>query len=286
MTVPLMQVDVFTAELLGGNPLAVFVNPPEGVATVRLQAWAREMNLSETTFVWVDDAHHYRSRIFTPAHELPFAGHPTLGAVAALAAKGLVESPVTQTTAAGAVECTRDADGMWWMTPPPGRLGASVGVPTAADALGIAPDSVRDAHPPRVVAAGLGHLLVNVEPSAVSRLLPSFAQMQTVLAGLEGSVGGLYAWAFSGAGTIHARMFAPGHGVNEDAATGSAAADLGWYLVYGAGVTDPSRFLIRQGLEMGRPSELHLRLNVDGVPVAVGGRVVPVFEARVSHFAS
>ncbi len=286
MSVSLIQVDVFSAELLGGNPLAVFVNPPEDLPTSRFQAWAREMNLSETSFVWVDDAHHYHSRIFTPTHELPFAGHPTLGTVAALAARDLVESPVMQTTAAGSVECTRDESGMWWMTPPPGQLGEAVPAAAAAEALGVAPESIREEHPPRVVAAGLAHLLVNVEASAVARLAPSFTRMQTVLDGLEGSVGGLYAWAFSAPGLIHARMFAPGHGVNEDAATGSAAADLGWFLVRGAGVTDPGHFVIRQGLEIGRPSELHLRLRVGGVPVAVGGRVVPVFEAAVSHFGS
>ncbi|MGC8488088.1 MAG: PhzF family phenazine biosynthesis protein [Clostridia bacterium] len=284
MPTQLLQVDVFSPHLLGGNPLAVFVNPPD-VPAERFQAWAREMNLSETTFAWVENEHRYRSRIFTPQHELPFAGHPTLGTVAALSQMGLVHSPVTQVTEAGESLCTQDAQGMWWMVPPPGRLGPAVSPETAAEALGIGAESVRGEHPPRIVSAGLAHLLVNVEPSAVERLSPSFSHMQTVLAGLKEPVGGVYAWAFAGAGSIHARMFAPGHGVNEDAATGSAAADLAWYLVYGAGVTDPSHFVIRQGAEMGRPSELHLHLNVDGMGIAVGGAVVPVFSAEIPRFS-
>ena len=284
MTVHLVQVDVFASHLLGGNPLAVFVNPPE-VPTERLQAWAREMNLSETTFAWVEDSHRYRSRIFTPEHELPFAGHPTLGTAAALAELGLVQSPVTQVTAAGASVCTRDGNGMWWMVPPAGRLGPEIAADAAAEALGVAVGAIRENHPPRIVSAGLPHLLVNLDPSAIGGLAPSFTDMRDILGRLEEPVGGLYAWAFGKAGSIHARMFAPGHGVNEDAATGSAAADLAWYLVHGAGITDPSHFVIQQGLEMGRPSLLHLHLNVDGEPIKVGGMVAPVFRADVQHFA-
>jgi trans-2,3-dihydro-3-hydroxyanthranilate isomerase len=281
MAARLVQVDVFARTRLGGNPLAVFVNPPD-LPTERLQAWAREMNLSETTFAWVLGPDRYRVRIFTPERELPFAGHPTLGTAAVLHAMGLVGERVTQESAAGETTCWRDRHEVWWMAPPFGSVGPALPPGVGADALGVEEDWVSADRPPQVVTAGLPHLLVNVAASVIAYLDPPMAKMRGVLNSLPEKPVGLLVWAPAGASQIRARCFAPAAGVNEDPATGSAAADLGWYLVRVTGVTDPVIYHMTQGVEIGRPSELLLGLNLDADQrVWVGGRVIPVFEADV-----
>jgi trans-2,3-dihydro-3-hydroxyanthranilate isomerase len=281
MAARLVQVDVFAQARLGGNPLAVFVNPPD-LPTERLQAWAREMNLSETTFAWVTAPDRYRVRIFTPERELPFAGHPTLGTAAVLHAMGLVGERVTQESASGETVCWRDRHDVWWMAPRLGSVSPPLPPAVGAAALGVAEEWVSADRPPQVVEAGLPHLLVNVAAGVIGSLDPPFAEMRRLLNNLPERPAGLLVWAPAGASQIRARCFAPAAGVNEDPATGSAAADLGWYLVRVTGVTDPVIYHIHQGIEIGRPSELLLGLNLDADQrVWVGGHVVPVFEADV-----
>ena len=278
-----MQVDVFAAKPLGGNPLAVFVNPPP-VETERMQAWAREMNLSETTFAWVDTPQRYRVRIFTPAHELPFAGHPTLGTAAVLHTLGLIEDRVIQVSASGETECWRDERGVWWLAPTEGRVGPVVSPTAASEALGVPLGWISDDRPPQIMWAGLTFLLVNIPAAQIPELDPPFSRMRTILESLPDKPGGLYVWAPDGPGKIRARGFAPGYGVNEDPATGSAVADLGWYLVGAAGVTEPVAYRVRQGAEVGRPSEVHLALNLGPTRrVQVGGQVLLVFQARIEN---
>jgi trans-2,3-dihydro-3-hydroxyanthranilate isomerase len=278
-TATLIHVDVFAGEPLTGNPLAVFIDPP-ALSDERYRAWAREMNLSETTFAWPRaDGTGYDCRIFTPERELPFAGHPTLGTAWALCRQGLVGPVVKQHTAAGVTSVTIDDD-MAWMVPPMGEVGREVPVTAAADALGIPSRWISPDRPPQVASAGLPVLLVHLEPDRVAGLRPPADRLARTLERI--GVGGVMVWAFAGAGRLHVRVFGPGYGIAEDPATGSAAAALGVYLQRAAGVTDPMAYELHQGAEVGRPSILHLRLNDRGFgELRVGGRVVPVFEAVV-----
>ncbi len=276
----LMQVDVFSARPLGGNPLAVFVDPPL-LPDDRYQAWAREMNLSESIFVWPDSPERYRARIFTPRRELRFAGHPTLGAAWALRHMGkLAGTSATQVTGAGDAEVSYEPDGTVWFQPPerqvgdlldPGEVGAALGIPT----LWMVP-----ALPPQAAWVGVGHLAVQLQSHHVASLQPNFARLTRLLE--ANHLTGAMVWTFTAAARIHARVFAPAAGVEEDPATGSSAAALGVILTQAAGVTEPTRYVISQGAEIQRPSELLLAVNHTGVgSVAVGGRVTRVFAAEV-----
>jgi trans-2,3-dihydro-3-hydroxyanthranilate isomerase len=277
----LMQVDVFSAERLGGNPLAVFVDPPT-LSDARCQAWAREMNLSESIFVWPEAPNRYRARIFTPTRELGFAGHPTLGAAWVLHQMGKLEgTSATQVTNAGAAQVSYEPDGKVWFQPPvrelrdlaePADVGAALGIPTLWLEPGL---------PPQAAWVGVGHLAVQLQLDHVGTLNPNFARMTRLLEAHH--LAGVLVWSFTAAARIHARAFAPAAGVLEDPATGSAAAALGVILTQVAGVTEPTRYVISQGVEMGRPSEVLLTVNHSGPgSVAVGGRVAPVFATEVA----
>jgi trans-2,3-dihydro-3-hydroxyanthranilate isomerase len=277
----LAHVDVFADGLLSGNPLAVFVDPPEAPGE-RYQAWAREMNLSETAFAWpTADGTRYRARIFTPRQELPFAGHPTLGTAVVLHRLGRVGRDLVQETAAGETRVTIEADRAW-LTPPTGLVGPMVPAKDAAEALGVPSLYLSPDRPPQVVSAGLPYLLVSFEQDHLAQLKPPLARMAAILH--RHGVGALMAWAFMDSTQIHARVFAPSHGIDEDPATGSAAAALGVYLRQAAGMTQAVTYAVRQGVEVGRPSTLELRLNDRQAPVRVGGRVVPVFQTTIEAF--
>lgn len=279
MRTTLLQVDVFAEERLGGNPLAVFVSPPD-LSRERMQAWAREMNLSETVFVWPLSKTRYRARIFTPAEELPFAGHPSLGAAWCMQALGLGDSRLTQETAAGRTELWADAGDTLWLSPPGGEMGVEVPVEAAAAALGVPTLWISRDHPPQVASAGLPHLLVHLDLDQVGGIRPPMGRMRDVLTRL--GIGGLMVWSFTSSHRIHARGFAPGYGVDEDPATGSAAAALGVYLIKAAGVTDAHTYQIAQGSEIGRPSLIQLALNLEGPgSIAVGGQVLSVFQTAL-----
>jgi trans-2,3-dihydro-3-hydroxyanthranilate isomerase len=278
----LVQVDVFGDAVLAGNPLAVFVNAPE-LPTARYQAWAREMNLSETVFLWPKaDRQRYRCRIFTPFRELPFAGHPTIGAAWTLSWLGLIGEEALQETEAGLTTVQVQADGMTWLTPPTGVLGARVPAAEAAEALGIPTLWVSEERPPQIASAGLPHLLVHLDIDEIASVRPPMDRMRQVLD--QWGAGGLLVWAFEpGGNRVHARGFAPGYGVDEDPATGSAAAALGVYLKEAAGVTHRVTYTMHQGREIGRPSTLHIELGRPGAGLRVGGRVVPVFKTMLEE---
>ena len=279
MRTTLLQVDVFAEERLGGKPLAVFVSPPE-LSRERMQAWAREMNLSETIFIWPLGTRRYRARIFTPVEELPFAGHPSIGAAWCIQALGLGERDLAQETQAGLTHLWTDESGTVWLSPPAGELGEEVPVEAAAEALGVPTLWISKDRPPQVASAGLPHLLVHLDLDQVGGIRPPMGRMRDVLNRL--GIGGLMVWSFTSSHRIHARGFAPGYGVDEDPATGSAAAALGVYLIKATGVTDAHRYQIAQGAEMGRPSLIQLALNVDGPgSIAVGGHVLAVFRTEL-----
>ncbi|GAA1842796.1 PhzF family phenazine biosynthesis protein [Pseudonocardia ailaonensis] len=261
-------VDVFTDRPYAGNPLAVVRNEEAELTGAAMQAIAGEFHLSETVFTLPPTTPEadYRVRIFTPAVELPFAGHPSVGAAWVLARAGAIRhGDVVQECGAGLLPVTVDAEGARVTGGRP-EIGDDLDVALLAAATGLsAEDDLDGAALPGIAAAGVpfGFLLVN--PDAVARAVP---EPETISAlGLTG----LVVASVSGDATrVHLRMFGAGVGVDEDPATGSAAVALGVYLT-DRGLLPPdgdSAFTVAQGAEIGRPSRLDVEVRAEG------GRVV------------
>lgn len=277
--------DVFTDRRFGGNPLAVLPDA-RGLDDGLMQVIAREFNLSETVFVLPpDDARHAaRLRIFTPAAELPFAGHPTVGAAFVLATTGTIGPdereivfeenvgpvPVEIERAGGAVvRCTLTAARSPEHGPPPpatDRLAAMLSLPVA-----------ELAGPAECWSCGTPFLVIPLASvAALERCRLDAALCRSLLDGY--ATQHVYPVARAGATTWRVRMFAPALGVGEDPATGSAAAAFaGWLARHDA--TTATSFELQQGAEIGRPSLLRLQFDrTAGAPVRVrvGGAAVMV----------
>ncbi|CAM3154399.1 PhzF family phenazine biosynthesis protein [Paracoccus nototheniae] len=274
--------DVFTDRAFSGNPLAVVMGA-DGLNAAQMQIIARQFNLSETIFVMAprDPAHRARVRIFLPVAELPFAGHPTIGCALHLAggADGALvleaeAGPVPVAITAGLAEF--EAPVLPVLSPQPvtpGAVAAGLGLEVGQVGFG--------AHRPCIAHAGPGFVFAPLRDLAA---LAAARPMSEAFAALTGDLDKLYCYAPDGAG-YRARMFAPAAGIPEDPATGSATAVLAAALLE-AGVLPEgaARIALRQGVEMGRPSQLGLRITVrDGrlAQVCVSGRAVPVAEGRI-----
>ena len=272
-------VDVFTDRPFAGNPLAV-VFGAEALAKDQMQALALEFHLSETAFVLpptVDGA-TYRLRIFTPSAELPFAGHPSVGAAVTQVRRGLIPAgPVLQECGVGVLPVHVHTDGRATLTGGPATLGPPLDPEPYLVAAGL---SEMDLAGPAVRMAGCGieFPYVAVQPNAVARAVA------TPVPGVSDV--DVFSWDASRQ-VAHARVFATGLGVPEDPATGSAALGLGVWLV-GSGLLPgegESTYTVRQGIELHRPVHLECTVSaVDGqaVRVTVTGSVVPSLVAR-SH---
>lgn len=298
-------VDVFTDRPFAGNPLAV-VHGAEGLSDAQMLAIAREFNLSETTFpsapsgsAPADDpaqeaADRYSVRIFTPGGEVPFAGHPTLGTAWVLHQYGRLRAGGTvQHCAAGdiEVEVPDDAAAPLRLAALPRDLAGPVDPAPLAEVVGLPVSAVAG----DVLVAGCGltwvHLPVAVEALARCRpgagledALPEQGDLQDPVAGVnvfavdEGSAGE------PGLG-VRSRVFCPDVGVVEDPATGSAAVGLGIALVAAAVLPDGGVYTIRQGVEMGRPSVLHGRVEAHAgraTRCEVAGSVVAVASGTIA----
>ncbi len=278
---PFSQVDVFASGALTGNPVAV-VHDATGLSDTEMAAFARWTNLSETTFLLppTDPAADYRLRIFTPLHELPFAGHPTLGSAHAwLGAGGLParEGRLVQECGLGLIELRREDDAMAFRAPDFLRSGAVDGTTLrqAVGALGVAED--------RVVRAGwidngpgwLGLQLASADD--VLALEPDFAAMR----GLELGVIGPHDDA--GRGRIGAdyevRAFCPAYSVPEDPVTGSLNAGFALWLTREGHL--PPDYVARQGTAMGRDGRVTVSTD-DGGRVWVGGRCRTLVEGTLT----
>ncbi|HMF56816.1 MAG TPA: PhzF family phenazine biosynthesis protein [Pyrinomonadaceae bacterium] len=291
-----LQLDVFTDHAFGGNPLAVFPEA-EGITDDEMQQIAREMNLSETVFVLPSNEERAlrRLRIFTPARELPFAGHPVVGTWYALALEGIVSLPEG---GSGLVRIEHELGigvlpvEIEFQNNEPVRVVMTQGqfeiVKEVADkdargriarAIGLSVDDLNERLPVQAISTGNSMLIVPV------RSLEALGRCSVDAAGLveayrSASATGCYAFTFETKedNAAHARFFVPDLGMMEDPATGSAAGPLGGYLVHhGALSIDPEygvyRFVIEQGDFMNRPSRIHLEVtgtrgNVEQVRVA------------------
>ena len=281
-------VDVFTDHPFGGNPLAV-VHGTDGLPDDALQALAREFNLSETAFPTPLDDGSYRLRIFTPVTELPFAGHPSLGAAWSLLRRGLVSGrALRQTCAAGTMDVRLDDDGRVRLTGGEPTLSQPVDAGAALAAVGLGEADLQGA-PTRVAGTGLAFCYLLVRPEAVAWCVPDLARLREVRPSLgdavSGPLGGVVVAGWQD-GAAHVRVFADDIGVPEDPATGSAALGLSVALV-AAGLLPGdgrSQYDVAQGAEVGRPSRLRCAVEASGgraVRCEVAGVVVPVARGTV-----
>jgi trans-2,3-dihydro-3-hydroxyanthranilate isomerase len=274
MDLPFRLLNVFSLndDPFSGNPLTVLTDA-SGLSDAEMQAWARQFNLSETAFITGHDGSGRATvRIFTPRHEMPFAGHPTLGTAAVVA--GLAPQPldaVTLTVPAGDIPVARIGEAGWSLT----AQAATVREVTSsqaelAAALGVDPSVVvrSDA---LWVSAGVEQLIVRVDSVDGVRSSRPDADLMTEHLMSPGRPPHVYVWAWTGPTTIEARLFYTQDGaVHEDPATGSACANLGGWLVH-QGSRDLS-IAVSQGAAVGRPSLLLLEIDTEG-RVHVGGRV-------------
>jgi len=264
--------DVFTSTPLTGNQLAVFTDA-RAIPEALLPLLAREMNFSETVFVYPASAGgHARIRIFTPQAELPFAGHPVLGSAFVLGAPLQLETIVLE-TGLGPVPVALQREGprivFGRMTQPVPRIEPVPEAPAILAAIGVA----KAALPVERYVNGPRHVMVNVDtPDQVARLAPDFAALARATADAVS--------CFAGAGARwKTRMFAPGHGVDEDPATGSAAGPLACHLLRHGRIASGDEIQIEQGAEIHRPSTLYARATGTREAlerVEVGGSAVTV----------
>ncbi|OGS49557.1 MAG: hypothetical protein A3K65_07645 [Euryarchaeota archaeon RBG_16_68_12] len=293
------RVDVFAARPLEGNPLAVFPRAA-GLSDDEMLSIAREMNISETTFVVppTSAGANYRNRIFTPGGEIPFAGHPSLGTAYVAAMEGLVpmgEGTVTvhQEVGIGVLPIELSVRGglveRVVMTQGTPKLGTRYRqVAALAKALGVAArDITATKLVPQIASTGVPSLQVPVRSLDVVReLAPDPRALAKVLSRLRGEAG-VYVFAFEAEGDadLHARGFFPLHGITEDPATGSAAGACGAYLAANKRLPAKEWFAIEQGLEVHHPSRIEVSVAMArGHPTAVrvAGKVVPVMRGTLS----
>jgi trans-2,3-dihydro-3-hydroxyanthranilate isomerase len=281
-----VTVDVFTDRKFGGNPLAVFPDA-RGMSDADMQNLAREFNLSETTFVLPPDdpANTARVRIFTPARELPFAGHPNVGTGWVLAQEGRAPGGTLRfEELAGLVKVQVEGPIVTIAAPQPLSLGKTLEVEHAAACAGIdVADVITTGHAPMLASTGNPFFFAEVSGAALTRASPDIGAFRRAIAtrpGLDGRLS-LHLYAHDGA-KIRSRMFGPLLGVMEDPATGSANVTLGALLLSLSG-GNRARYEIVQGVEMGRPSLLHVTATrgPDGIRATVGGRCVPVLRGEV-----
>jgi trans-2,3-dihydro-3-hydroxyanthranilate isomerase len=260
--------DVFTDVPLAGNPVAVFTDARE-IPEERLQPLARELNLSESVFVYTPQKDgQVRIRIFTPTLELPFAGHPVLGTAFVLAGP-LQLDEIRLETGSGVVPIRLERNGsriaFGWMRQPVVTAEEYDRVDELLALLGVEASGL----PVELYRQGPGHVYIELEsPDAVATLRPDLGALKELVAW------GTVCFARDG-DAWKARVFVPAHGVDEDPATGSAAGPLALHLARHGRIEFGDEIVMRQGAEIGRPSTLHAVAR-SPEEVEVGGSAVIV----------
>lgn len=292
-----VTLDVFAGRRFAGNPLAVVLDA-EALESEAMQAIAREFNLAETVFVLPpqNPAHRAQLRIFTPAVELPFAGHPTVGTAVLLnLLDGGGTRAFTLQEGIGPVHCTtaaidRERGGARFeLARLPEELGPPAQVETLAAALGLEPDEIGcDGFRPSLWSAGIAFTFVPVRSlAAIRRCQPTLEHWEAAFTRHGRSSAYVFCRESVEAGSaFHARMFAPRLGVYEDPATGSAAAAFAGVLLRFAPPAEGEHELaIEQGYEMGRPSLITLSVTVRNGQLAgagIGGEAILVSEGTIA----
>lgn len=287
-------VDVFTEKALSGNQLAVVLDG-RGISTADMQRIAREMNFSETTFLLPPDdrSHAARVRIFTPAMEMPFAGHPTIGTAWVMVNEGMVEGlefVLEENVGPVAVRHERkDGRDVFWMTHPAVAFGEVLPHARVAEAIGLAEDDFVDDVPAQVATTGFPFLFAALRsPQAVDRAISDRSRLVALFEGRGADA--VFLFAVAGPGRLYSRMFSLD--VAEDAATGSASGPLGAFAVkYGLVERAPTVSIVsEQGTKMGRQSFVRIALEYGESPdvparIEVGGSVMPVLSGALSDFS-
>lgn len=293
MALSYLQYDVFTGEALLGNQLAVFTDA-RGLDTVRMQRIAREMNFSESTFILPAElpGTDVRMRIFTPATEMPMAGHPTIGSTFALAYTGLIRQGASRFVFGlnvGPIPVDLEWRGaaltFAWMT----QLAPLFEEPVThrdavAAALSLDSGDLVPSLPVQQISCGVPFLYVPLRDRAAVDRATSDASAFGRLRVATGIDLPIFLFAVEPPGsseTVYSRMFAPEFGIVEDPATGSASGPLGCYLVrHGVVGGDAARHIVNlQGVAMGRTSRIHIAIGGDAARVTdvkVGGEAVLV----------
>lgn len=255
------QVDVFTDKPFLGNPVAVVIGA-EGLDGETMQRIARWTNLSETTFLLMSDAADYRLRIFTPSQELPFAGHPTIGAAHAAVESGFIEKKTafTQECGAGILQLEL-SDGKTFVKGPKAKIGdVRKPLPFASKPL-------------RVDVGAVWIVGEVADASKLAAFQPDLAAISRFSLDHEAAGVTLFAAAAENDAAIHVRSFAPAHGIPEDPVCGSGNLSVAAYLQ----ATNQlerfgSRYVARQGMQVGRDGRVHVRVDADGI--RIGGHAV------------
>lgn len=288
--------DVFTKAVLQGNPLAVVLDS-DGLSDQAMQSIAKEFNLSETVFLFPpkDQANRAALRIFTPATELPFAGHPTVGTAVLMALlDGHASSSFGLEEKVGLVACNasrisdREGEASFTLPRLPERIAEPAPSPIIAEALGVAGEEIGfNDHRPIVASAGVGFNFVPLKTrDAVTCASIKGANWNDAFKAAGRPNAFIYTRETVEAGHhFHARMFAPHLGIGEDPATGAAVAGFARAFVDFEKPNDGThRIVIEQGYAMGRPSQITLELDVQGgalVAARIGGSAVVVSEGRL-----
>ena len=282
-------VDVFTEEPLEGNALAVFPNASR-ISDELMQRIARELNLSETVFILPASRADTVAalRIFTPAREVPFAGHPTVGAGFVLLEEGMVPVGterfiVEEKIGPVPVRIEHGHRPLIWLTTPPISFGKIFEREHCAKALGLQTGDLLDI-PPQLGSAGNPNIFIALKSKdAVDRAWLE-ADALRKLKGADAEPCCVFVFAPTATGA-YSRMFAPEYGIPEDPATGSATGPLAAYMVRHNLLpqTSTPRFVSEQGVKMGRRSILHVQLHgergTDGIEV--GGYVTPLVKSAI-----
>jgi trans-2,3-dihydro-3-hydroxyanthranilate isomerase len=295
------QYDVFTSRRFEGNQLAVFMDG-RGLDTATMQTIAREMNFSESTFILPPERPDtdVRMRIFTPGNELPMAGHPTIGSTFALAHAGHIDTARTRVVfglgvGPTPVELQWEGDTLAFATMDqqlPDHRTAAMSSQDLTHAVGVDHAAfTKTGLPVEEISCGNPFIFLPLASrAAVDAADPDSAALRRVRSALGGDPVGVFLFTLDGGDddvTIYSRMFAPGFGVVEDPATGSASGPLGCYLVkHGLVARDrANRIVSLQGVAMGRPSRLHIAIATNDrgeiTRVQVGGEAVLVAEGTL-----
>jgi trans-2,3-dihydro-3-hydroxyanthranilate isomerase len=319
-----LHYDVFTSTPFEGNQLAVFTDA-RGMSAERMQTLAREMNFSESTFLLPAETEgtDIRMRIFTPGGELPMAGHPTIGTTFALADTGVIRpgqerfvfglgvgpTPVELTWSSS--PSVPSASSLTALSAPPAAVSAAPSAlefawmdqqtpvfrepasPTSGilTAIGLHRDALAEGLPIEEISCGVPYICVPLKSrEAVDAAEPDLGVLRGLRSAFKDGHNAVFLFAVEPEGsevTAYSRMFAPGLGVAEDAATGSAAGPLGCYLVAHELVPESNwtSMVSLQGVKMRRPSRIHIRITARApqavTRVQVGGRAVKIGEGKI-----
>ena len=286
MEIPIYQVDVFSTKLFGGNPLAVCLKG-EIFEEEQLQKVAREMNLSETTFVFPpsNPNANFDVRIFTPRKEIPFAGHPTLGTAYVLKHTSLISNKINHLVLnfkTGLISVHLQDDGKFLMETPHGKIIQNIpNTKDVVESLGLKTNNINPDLPIQTVTTGFPAMLVPISSlDAIKKITLNLTILERLLS--QAKVDMIYPFTRQTSddqNSIHARGFAPFIGIPEDPGTGSVASALGYYL-YDKNFKEKN-IIIEQGYEMKRPSNIFVEIDsAEGktTEIRVGGSVRLVFK--------